>query len=451
MIITKKHLPRRTFLKGMGTAIALPMLDAMVPALAATDQAKAAAVPVRLAFVYVPNGIVMKDWTPQGAGRQFEFTRILKPLERFREDLLVISGLDDHNGNALGDGAGDHARAGASILTGVHCKKTAGADIQNGVSADQVAAGVIGAKTKFPSLELGCEDSRTVGNCDSGYSCAYTNSISWRTATTPMPPEVNPRNAFERLFGTADYSLDPQTRARRAEYRKSILDMVRVDTEKLNARLGAADRRKVDEYLYAVREIEKRIESVEKNDHEVRPAMEKPAGVPITFAEYAKLMFDLQAVAFQADLTRVTTLMMGREGSMRVYPEIEVPDPHHPLTHHRGNADWIEKVAKINCLHAEVFAYFLERLKATKEANGTLLDHSMIVYVSGLSDGNRHSHEDLPVLLAGRGDGRLKPGRRIVYQRGTPITNLYMTLFDHLGVQAERVGDSTGRLDQLTA
>src|SRR5690349_6591040 len=296
MIITKKHLPRRTFLKGMGTAIALPMLDAMVPALAATDQAKAAAAPVRLAFVYVPNGIVMKDWTPQGVGKEFEFTRILKPLERFREDLLVISGLDDHNGNALGDGAGDHARAGASILTGVHCKKTAGADIQNGVSADQAAAEIIGAKTKFPSLELGCEDSRTVGNCDSGYSCAYTNSISWRTATTPMPPEVNPRNAFERLFGTADYSLDPQTRTRRAEYRKSILDMVRVDTEKLNARLGAADRRKVDEYLYAVREIEKRIESVEKNDHEVRPAMEKPAGVPITFAEYAKLMFDLQAV-----------------------------------------------------------------------------------------------------------------------------------------------------------
>lgn len=451
MIITKKHLPRRTFLKGMGTAIALPMLDAMAPALAATDQAKAATAPVRLAFVYVPNGIVMKDWTPQGAGRDFEFPRILKPLERFREDLLVLSGLDDHNGNALGDGAGDHARASASILTGVHCKKTAGADIHNGVSADQIAAEAIGAKTKFPSLELGCEDSRTVGNCDSGYSCAYTNSISWRTATTPMPPEVNPRNAFERLFGTADYSLDNATRSRRANYRKSILDMVRADTEKLNSRLGPADRRKVDEYLYAVREIEKRIQSVEKNDAEMRPAIEKPAGIPITFAEYAKLMFDLQAVAFQADLTRVTTLMMGREGSMRVYPEIEVPDPHHPLTHHRNNAEWIEKVAKINCLHTEVFAYFLDKLKATKEAGGTLLDHSMIVYVSGLSDGNRHSHEDLPVLVAGRGNGRLKPGRHLVYRRGTPMTNLYVTLLDHLGVQPDGIGDSTGKLDLTNA
>jgi hypothetical protein len=433
----------------MGTMIALPMLDAMTPALAATSQTKAMA-PVRLAFVYVPNGIVMKDWTPKASGKEFEFTRILKPLEAFREDLFVLSGLDDHNGNALGDGAGDHARAGAAILTGVHCKKTAGADIQNGISADQIAASVIGAKSRFPSIELGCEDSRTVGNCDSGYSCAYTNSVSWRSTTTPMPPEVNPRMAFERLFGTADYSLDARTRARRAQYRKSILDMARDDTEKLNRSLGQADRRKMDEYLYAVREIEKRIESAEKGDREVKPTMEKPAGIPMTFPEYARLMFDLQVVAFQADLTRVTTLMIGREGSMRVYPEIEVPDPHHPLTHHRNNPEWIEKVAKINCLHTEVFAYFLEKLKATKEAGGTLLDHSMIVYVSGLSDGNRHSHEDIPVLVAGHGDGSLRPGRHIVYKKGTPMTNLYLTLLDRMGVQPERLGDSTGKLEHLT-
>lgn len=446
MMITRKHLPRRTFLKGMGTAIALPMLDAMVPAFAAANLAA----PVRLSFVYVPNGIVMKDWTPKTVGKDFEFTRILKPLEPFREDLFVLSGLDDHNGNALGDGPGDHARAGAAILTGAHCKKTAGADIHNGISADQVAASVIGGKTKFSSIELGCEDSRTVGNCDSGYSCAYTNSISWRTATTPMPPEVNPRMAFERLFGTADYSLDAKTRARRAEYRKSILDLVREDTQQLSKGLGQADRRKIDEYLYAVREIEKRIESAEKDDHEVKPAIEKPAGIPFTFPEYAKLMFDLQVVAFQADLTRVTTLMMGREGSMRVYPEINIPDPHHPLTHHRNNEEWIEKVAKINCLHAETFAYFLEKLKTTKDGDGTLLDHSMVVYVSGLSDGNHHDHEDLPVLVAGRGDGSLKPGRHIVYRRGTPMTNLYMTLLDRMGVQSEKIGDSTGRLENLT-
>jgi hypothetical protein len=447
MIITRKRLPRRTFLKGVGTAIALPMLDAMVPALTTTS----VAAPVRFSLVYVPNGIVMKDWTPKTAGSDFEFTRILKPLEAFREDIFVLSGLDDRNGNALGDGPGDHARAGAAILTGVHCKKTAGADIQNGVSADQVAAKAIGSKTKFASIELGCEDSRTVGNCDSGYSCAYTNSISWRTATTPMPPEVNPRMAFERLFGTNDYSLNAETRARRAAYRKSILDMVREDTQQLSKSLGQADRRKMDEYLYAVREIEKRIESAEKDDHEVKPAIEKPAGIPFTFPEYAKLMFDLQVVAFQADLTRVTTLMLGREGSMRVYPEINIPDPHHPLTHHRNNAEWIEKVARINCLHAETFAYFLEKLKSTKEGDGTLLDHSMIVYVSGLSDGNRHSHEDLPVLVAGRGDGSLKPGRHILYKKGTPMTNLYVTLLDRMGVQPEKIGDSTGRLEHLAS
>lgn len=449
MMITKKYLPRRTFLKGMGTAIALPLLDAMTPAFAAAGQATRTA-PVRLAFVYVPNGIVMKDWTPKAAGREFELTRILKPLEAYREDLLVLSGLDDHNGNPLGDGAGDHARAGAAILTGVHCKKTAGADIQNGISADQVAAQALGARTRFASIELGCEDSRTVGNCDSGYSCAYTNSISWRSPTTPMPAEVNPRQAFERLFGTADYSLDAKTRARRAQYRKSILDMVRDDTEKLNQSLGRADRRKIDEYLYAVREIEKRIESAEKGDPDVKPTIEKPAGIPMTFAEYAKLMFDLQVVAFQADLTRVTTLMVGREGSMRVYPEIEVPDPHHPLTHHRNNPEWIERVTRINCLHTEVFAYFLEKLKATREAGGTLLDHSMVVYLSGLSDGNRHSHEDLPVLVAGRGDGSLKPGRHLIYKKGTPMTNLYLTLLDRMGVQPERLGDSTGKLEHLT-
>ena len=445
MFITRKHLPRRTFLKGMGTAIALPVLDAMVPAM----RAASAAAPVRLSIVYVPNGIIMKDWTPKTVGKEFELTRILKPLEAFREDIAVLSGLDDRNGNALGDGPGDHARAGAAILTGVHCKKTAGADIHNGISADQIAAGVIGSKTKFASIELGCEDSRTVGNCDSGYSCAYTNSISWRTATTPMPPEVNPRMAFERLFGTADYSLDAETRARRAAYRKSILDLVREDTKQLSKSLGQADRRKIDEYLYAVREIEKRIENAEKDNHEVEPAIEKPAGIPFTFPEYAKLMFDLQVVAFQADLTRVVTLMLGREGSMRVYPEINIPDPHHPLTHHRNNAEWIEKVARINCLHTETFAYFLQKLKSTKEAGGTLLDHSMVVYVSGLSDGNRHTHEDLPVLVAGRGDGSLKPGRHILYKKGTPVTNLYVMLLDRMGVQPEKIGDSTGRLEHL--
>src|SRR5438128_5447306 len=342
--ITRNHLSRRTVLRGIGATIALPWLDAMRPALAAAEPSR----PLRLAFVYVPNGVIPEAWTPLGVGKDYELSRILKPLEPFRDDLLVLSGLAHRNAEALGDGPGDHARAGGCFLTGVHPRKTAGADIHNGVSADQIAAQAIGARTRLPSLELGCEDSRTVGNCDSGYSCAYTNSISWRGPATPMPPELNPRMVFERLFGTVDFSLDPETRARRAQYRASILDFVRSDTQQLATKLGAADGRKLDEYLSAVREIERRIQTAEKDNRPATPSMDKPAGIPITFPDYAKLMYDLQVVAFQTDLTRVATLMLGREGSMRVYPEIGIPDPHHPLTHHRENLDWIEKVKQIN-------------------------------------------------------------------------------------------------------
>jgi len=448
MIIMNKRLPRRTFLKGIGISLGLPLLDAMSPAL---TLARGAGVrtPVRLAFVYVPNGIVMDQWTPKVIGKSFEFTRILKPLEAFREDLFVLSGLASHNGNALGDGPGDHARAGASFLTGVHCKKTAGADIHAGVSVDQIVASSIGAATRFGSIELGCEDSRTVGDCDSGYSCAYTNSISWRTPTTPMPPEVNPRAAFERLFGTADLSLDPQTRARRAHYRKSILDMVSEDTRSLVKTLGPADRRKMDEYMVAVREIEQRIESAERDNRQLKPPIEKPAGIPFTFTDYARLMYDLQVVAFQADLTRVATMVAGREGSTRVYSDIGVPDPHHPLTHHRNNPEWIEKIIQINTYHVDLLAYFLKRLKTTPDGDGSLLDHSMIVYGSGLSDGNRHTHEDLPVLLAGHGSGSLRPGQHIAYEHETPITNLYLALLDRMSVRPESIGDSSGKLERL--
>jgi len=433
----------------MGTLVALPMLDAMVPAFARSNILDLKP-PVRMSFVYVPNGIVMNDWTPKTFGRDFAFTRILKPLEAFRDDLLVLSNLDSHTGNALGDGPGDHARAGASFLTGVHCRKTAGADIQGGVSVDQVAAAKLTGTTRFSSLELGCEDSRTVGDCDSGYSCAYTNSLSWRTPQTPMPPEVNPRAAFERLFGTEDLSLDPQTRARRAKYRKSILDMVSEDTRNLVKSLGPADRRKMDEYLFSVREIEQRLASAEKDPRPLHPGIEKPApGIPFEFPEYVKLMCDLQVLAFQADLTRVTTLVMGREGSNRVYPEIGISDPHHPLTHHRNSAEWIEKVTRINSLHTELFAYLLKKLKSTADGDGTLLDHSMLVYGSGLADGNRHTHEALPVLLAGRGGGSLKTGKHLTYPAGTPITNLYLSLLDRMGVRLETIGDSNGQLNHL--
>jgi uncharacterized protein DUF1552 len=448
MIVTRLHLPRRTFLKGMGAAIALPLLDAMTPAFATTT--RAATRPTRLAFTYVPNGITMPDWTPAGEGAAFEFSRVMKPLERFREDLVVLSGLGHHNGQALGDGPGDHARAAASYLTGVHPRKTAGADIQNGISVDQVAAQALGAETRFPSLELGCDDSRTVGNCDSGYSCAYTNSLAWRGPATPMPPETNPRLVFERLFGDIDTSVPPEVRARRLMYRRSILDLVGERTSRLVRDLGATDRRKLDEYLSSIRDVELRIQKAEQDTTGLVPTIDKPSGVPVLYADYVNLMFDLQLIAFQTDSTRIVTMMMGREGSMRTYPEIGVPDPHHPLTHHRGNPEWIERVTKVNTHHMELFAGFLEKMKNTPDGDGSLLDHSIVVYGSGLSDGNRHTHEDLPVLIAGHG-GDFVLGRHVVYAKGTPMTNFYLTLLDRLGVQQEAIGDSTGKIEHLTS
>ena len=447
MIVTRRHLPRRTFLKGLGATLALPLLDSMTPAFASPAAKRA---PVRLAFTYVPNGITMNEWTPAGAGAEFTLSRVLTPLEAFRKDMMILTGLAQKNGNALGDGPGDHARAAAAYLTGVHPRKTAGADIQNGISVDQIAAQHLAGQTRYASLELGCDDSRVVGNCDSGYSCAYTNSLSWRGPTTPMPPETNPRLVFERLFGAFDAELDPATRARRMAYRRSILDLVGDRTRALMGDLGPSDRRKVDEYLHAVREIEQRIEMAERDMRDLPVGMEKPTGIPVEYREYVKLMFDLQILAMQTDLTRVSTMMMGREGSLRTYPEIGVPDPHHPLTHHGGKADWIEKVTQVNVFHTELFAHFLQKMKDTPDGDGSLLDHSMIVYGSGLSDGDRHTHEDLPLLLFGRGDGSLQPGRHVVYPSETPMTNLFLTLLDRMGVPAEKVGDSTGRIEQLT-
>ena len=357
----------------------------------------------------------------------------------------MLSGLAAKNGNALGDGPGDHARAGASYLTGFHPRKTAGADIQNGVSVDQLAARVIGDKTRLASLELGCEESRTVGNCDSGYSCAYTNSISWRSATTPNPPETNPRMAFERLYGADDGPQDEASRARRARDRRSVLDLVRARTQSLEQELGASDRRKLDEYLTGVRDIERQIQRAESDTREIKPPFEKPAGIPAEFADYVKLMLDLQAAALQADITRLSTFMMGREGSLQAYPEIGVPDSHHPLTHHRGQPDLVERVTKINEFHVGLFAHFVEKLASTQEGDGTLLDRVVVVYGSGLADGDKHTHEELPVAIVG-GRRVVGGGRHLVAPKETPMTNLFLTLLDQLGVPAESLGDSTGRL-----
>ena len=444
MIVTRKHIPRRTFLRGMGAALALPMLDSMTPAFAA---AKA---PVRMLFTYIPIGANMAFWTPEGEGRDYKFSRILKPLEPFRDDFSILAGLDHHQATALGDGPGDHARAGAAYLTGVHCKKTGGTDIRCGVSVDQIAAKKTAAETRFPSIELGCEDTRTVGLCDSGYSCAYQNTISWRTPTSPLPPETNPRAVFERLFGSGDLDVPADERARRAAARSSILDLVREDTQRIQGELGRADRRKIDEYLYAVREVEKRIASTEKEHREYVGMIEKPAGVPVLFKDYLKVMFDLQILALQGDLTRVITMMYGREASQRTYSEIGIPEAHHPLTHHRGHPEWVEKFSRINVYHAENFVYFVEKLKSTADGDGSLLDHSMVVYGSGLSDPNAHDKTNLPTVLLGRANGQLKPGRHIVFPSGTPMANLFMTLLSCMDVHPESIGDSTGKLELLS-
>ena len=449
-MIRRVQLSRRTLLRGIGTTIALPFLDAMNPAFSAAPSRLGNQIPVRIAFSYVPNGIIMEDWTPAAAGALNALPSILEPISEFRNDVMLLSGLTHNNGRALGDGPGDHARAAASFLTGVHPKKTDGADIRNGISVDQVAAELLGGRTRFASIELGVEHGRLAGNCDSGYSCAYSNSISWRSETTPMPPEVNPRLVFERLFGRPGDSDDPVARAKRKRYEKSILDFVQQDTRKLQSELGPTDRRKLDEYLTGVREIEKRIEAGEASAAQTTPSMDRPSGVPVDFAEHAKLMFDLQVVAFQTDQTRIATFMLAREGSNRTYREIGVPGGHHGLTHHRNDEEKIRKISKINRYHMELFSYFLKRLDSIQEGDGTLLDHSMVLYGSGLADGNKHTHHDLPVLVAGRAAGGLHPGRHLRYDTETPMANLYLTLLDRMGVHPETIGDSTGRLEHLT-
>jgi hypothetical protein len=448
-----RRLPRRAVLRGLGATVALPFLDAMVPAFARAAQVGTAS-PTRMAFVYVPNGIIMDQWTP-GEGDGIlplppTLPRILQPLDPFRDQFSILSGLTDNGGRALGDGPGDHARAGASYLTGTHPKKTSGADIQAGVSVDQIAAGHIGDQTRLASLELGCDEGLFGGNCDSGYSCSYSNTISWRTPSAPMPQETSPRAVFERLFGGANIEPDPVRRARLARYDRSVLDLVRDDARALQRTLGATDQRKLDEYLFSVRDIEKRILQAENAADVAEPEMPRPrAGVPESFIEHARLMFDLMAVAFQADLTRVITFMIGLELGNRVYPEVGISEAHHGLTHHRGDKDKIEKITRLNRFHVEQFAHLLDRLSTTADGDGTLLDHSMVVYGGGISDGNRHLHHDLPTLLAGRGGGRIRPGRHIWYPAETPASNLWVTMLDHLGVATGTVGDSTGGVDYL--
>jgi hypothetical protein len=431
--------------------MALPLLDAMLPSVArgAVTSGAATKAPTRMAFCYIPNGATMPQWTPGKAGTDFAFPRILQPLEKFRKNLCVLSGFAQKNGYALGDGAGDHARASASFLTGVHPRKTSGADIHVGVSVDQIAASKFGDETTLPSLELTCEAGRRTGSCDSGYACAYQYNLSWRSESMPVNPESDPKQVFERLFGETGGSADSrQAASRRALFQKSLLDFVRDDARALQSRVGSNDRRKLDEYLTAVRQIEKRVELAEKSAPRL-PAGAQPPQMYDDYEEHIRLMFDMLALAFQTDSTRVATFIIGHEGSNRPYPFIGISDGHHDLSHHRNNPETIEKITQINTFHARQFAYFLEKLRSIKEGDSNLLDNCMIVYGSGLADGNAHSHEDLPILLAGRGGGTITPGRHIVAPKRTPLNNLFLSMLDRAGAPIERFGDSTGRFEAI--
>ena len=449
MFISQKHLPRRTVLRGLGASLALPLLDGMVPAYAALR--KTAANPVRrLGVCYVPNGMEMRAWTPAGDGRGFDFSQILRPLEAFRSQVNVLTGLADKVAVPRpGEGIGDHARASATFLTGVHVKKTEGADIRAGISMDQIAAQQLGAETQLASLELGVDSVETLGACDAGYSCAYTNTIAWRTATTPLPMENDPRAVFERLFGTSG-STDPAARLARMRKDRSVLDAVNEELSDLEREIGPGDRLKLDEYLSAVRDAERRIEMAERQNTRELPLVDQPIGTPNDYAEHAKLMMDLLALAYQTDLTRISTFMLAREVSARAYPEIGVSDSHHPLSHHQDKPANLERLHKVNEYHFRQFAHLVRKLAATPEGDGTMLDSTLLLYGTGISDSNTHFHDDLPVaLIAGKATG-VTGGRYVRYPRGTPIANLYITILDKMGFPLEKFGDSTGMLKDLS-
>jgi hypothetical protein len=447
MIVTRKSLPRRTFLRGLGTTLALPLLDSMIPALPAAGAAKS---PVRLGFVYHPVGMILDKWMPATEGTGFEFTPTMKALEPFRDQLIVFTGMAQVNGRALGDGAGDHAREGATWLTGVHPKKTEGVGIRAGISADQLAAREFAKSTQLASLELGLEGPSLAGGCDSGYSCAYTNTVSWRSDTTPLPVEINPRAVFERLFGDGE-STDPAARLAALQEQRSILDYVSGSIDRIESKIGAGDRHKLSEYLEAIRDIERRIQKAEQQSAQMKiPSMERPNAVPEEFEAHARLMMDLQVIAFQTDMTRVITFMLGRAGSNRPYREIGISDGHHSITHHQNDPVKIANVAKIDAYLVQTFAYFLAKLKATPDGDGNLLDHSLILYGSGLGDANVHTHHELPTAVIGGGAGQWKGGRHLKYPKDTPLNNLLVTLLHKGGVRTENFGDATGELEHLS-
>ena len=447
MIIAKKAISRRTMLRGIGTAVALPLLDAMVPALTAGQLTPAKPVR-RFGVVYHPNGIIYDKWLPKGVGAEFEFSPILASLQPFRDQVVVVTGLYSDQAEALGDGGGDHSRASGTYLTGVHVKRS-DTVVENGISMDQIAAKAFERETQLSSLQLTVDDASLVGACDVGYSCAYSSTISWLTPTLPLMAENNPRVVFERLFGASD-STDTRVRASRLQQDRSILDSITDRVRTLQRRLGPSDNRKVNDYLASLRDVERRIQKAEEQRSKEAPDVSKPQGVPDGFEPHVSLLYDLQLLAYQSDLTRVTTFMYGREQNGRPYPQIGVPEPHHPMTHHQNLPEKMEKCAKIQTYHVKLFADYVEKLRSTPDGDGSLLDHVILLYGGGISHSDRHTHGPLPTLVVGGGAGTIKGGRHLVYPEHTPLTNLQLTLLGNLGVPAEKLGDSTGQLKELS-
>ncbi|MDZ4820233.1 MAG: DUF1552 domain-containing protein [Planctomycetota bacterium] len=446
-------ISRRTLLRGIGTSLALPLLDAMLAptrGFAAPAPSATIAAPVRMGFVYVPNGMNMAEFLPTKAGTDFEFTPTLQSLAPFKDDLLVISGLAHDKARGNGDGAGDHARSMATYLTGCQAKKTKGADIRGGVSVDQLAASKIGNVTRFASLELGIEGGKMSGECDSGYSCAYSHSLAWKTAHTPLPAETDPRQVFERLFGSDASNESAAVREERIRRRKSILDYVQEDARQLQRQLGTGDTRKLDEYLTGVRELEARLQRVAPKDHAAVAAFETPLKRPDQLPDHLRIMIDLMVLAWQTDTTRITTLSFANEGSNRSFPFLEVAEGHHNLSHHGRQPESLVKIARVDRFHTEQFAYLVKRLKETREGDRTLLDNSMLTFGSGIGDGDRHNHDKLPLVLVGKAGDTIKTGRHIQYRHETPLANLWLSMLDRIGAQdVEKLGDSTGRLKEL--
>jgi hypothetical protein len=446
-MIFQKAVPRRAFLRGLGSTLALPLLEAMTPAFAAPAR------PLRLGIYATPNGMMMDKWTPTGEGADFQLSPILEPLAAHRKRMVVISGLAQNEARKFpGEGGGEHPRACTAFLTGVHARMTSGADLRAGTSVDQLAARELGQQTQLASLEIGLESADILGSCESSYSCAYYNTLSWANPTTPLPMEHRPRAVFERLFGDSD-STDPEERLARIRENRSILDHVSQDVTKLLRDTSAGDKAKLDQYLEAVRDVERRIQLAEKQSKMELPRLDRPVGIPDNFPDYCRLMFDLQVIAYQTDLTRVCTFMVGHEMSNRAYPELNIGDAHHPLTHHQGDQEKIAKVIRVNIHHAKQFAYLADRLASIPDGDGTLLDHTLLMYSSPLSDGNMHVTKNLPIAIVGGpeggGIGPFRGGRHLRYPMDTPMTNLYLTMLATLGVNVNALGDSTGKLDLL--